>query len=93
MISHSAILAIVHAIYTTEGSSHTTHPFGIKHHYAHTSPARAAFNTVERFVRNHTNSSLNKVFIRELSNIYCPPSVDKVGHKNWNGNMVKILKL
>ena len=89
----ATIETVVQAIYCTEGGSHTKHPYGIMQHYQHTTPKNACFNTVNHFCVSHKIVKVDRYFITILSEQYCPPSVDPIGNKNWQHNMIQILHL
>lgn len=84
---------IASAIYRTEGSDKTIWPYGIKHHYLHTTPKQACINTIEHVSRDYNTVKIDKYFIYILADIYCPIKDDAVGNKNWKTNMVRILHL
>lgn len=93
MLSLTNVLLIAHAIYITEGSDHTKWPYGIKHHYAHTSPLQACCNTVQHFSKKNHCERITKEMIFGLADIYCPVQDDALGNKRWKNNMIKILHL
>ena len=84
--------SIVAAIRITEGV-HSSHPYGIIPKYHNTTPQRACFNTVNHFYLAHPQLMLTRGSIKQLSDVYCPQSVDPVGNRNWNNNMVKLLHI
>jgi hypothetical protein len=84
---------VIAAIYRVEGGTHTSHPYGVLTHYAHTSPHDACLNTVNHALRDYKLHSIDRAFITFLSERYCPPSCDKQGNANWKNNAIKILHL
>ena len=84
---------VVAAIYRVEGGTNTSHPYGVMTHYKHTSPHDACLNTVNHALRDYKCVAVDRAFIYYLADRYCPPSVDKVGNKNWKNNMVRILNI
>jgi len=93
LITSNQVETVVQAIYRTEGSSHTTHPYGIMQTYKHTTPHDACWNTIDHFIRRHKIVKIDKAFIYLLADQYCPPQDDPIGNKNWKYNMVMILNL
>lgn len=94
MIPIIELTNVVNAIWTTEGGANTSYPFGIKHHYKHTSPRQACVNTIEHFERNNPQyEHIDRYFIYQLSTIYIPEQDDKIGNKHWRVNMLRIMKL
>ena len=87
------LLAVVAAIYITEGSSNTKHPYGIIPRYINTTPKLACWNTVSNFCIASKAEKVNREFICKLGDKYCPPSCDPVGNKNWKRNMCLILHI
>ena len=85
--SDSWINAMADSIYLTEGGSHTKWEYGIKTHYAHTTPRQACLNTINHQVRLWEAKGRYKQFISFLSDSYCPYQCDPVGHERWIKNM------
>lgn len=93
MLTTAQTILLVHAIFIAEGGNRTHHPYGILAHYEHTSPRQACINTVQHFVISHPALSLNKVFVEQLADVYCPVASDKIGNINWKHNVERICKL
>lgn len=84
---------LANAIYITEGSAHTHFPYGIKHHYIHTTPRQACINTIKTVERQYKIHSVDRMFIYVLADRYCPVKDDPIGNHNWKVNMVRILNI
>ena len=67
---------LANAIYYSEGGSHTRWPYGIKHHYKHTSPRQACINTIEHRLQEWDGQGS---FIKYLGLTYSPPDINP----NW----------
>lgn len=88
IIGHSATIdaqVIANAIYKAENSK--TWPYGIKHHYKHTTPRQACINTINHQYARFLRQGQETDFIVFLAGVYCPASTDYQGHKNWIKNV------
>ena len=65
---------LANAIYKAENRK--TWPYGIKHHYKHTSPRQACLNTIARRLRSWNGKG---DFVVYLGKTYSPPSINP----NW----------
>lgn len=86
---------VVKAIYRAEGGEKTKHPYGIivgSRRFSTVEAKRWCENTVRNNYRRWQGSSETEDFITFLGNRYCPPSVDRVGNKNWIVNVNKLIK-
>ena len=80
-------------IYRVEGGTNTTHPYGILQHFHHTTPRQACINTIKTAMATYHCATIDRHFVILLANVYCPPSCDFVGNKNWKHNVIQILHL
>lgn len=81
---------IISAIRRVEG----THTYGVKLRGAKDYKGICERTVLNNYARWRGNEPmLSREYIVHLANVYCPPSVDKVGNKNWKRNMIWILKL
>ncbi len=93
MLSSNDVEQVASAIYRTEGGTNTLWPYGIKHHYVHTTPRQACINTIQHYARDHNITTVDSTFVRGLSYVYCPVQDDPIGNARWQKNMLQILHL
>lgn len=89
-LSRHELDAIVSAIYRTEGSSKTKHPYGVLGH-GHLTNQQARLMceaTVAHAWRDSLSQKVDKKFINFLADRYCPRSVDPLGNTRWKRNMI-----
>ncbi len=83
---------IADAIFKVENSH--SYPYGIKSINTHGNPAIAreiCITTVKNnFIRWQKSGSPGD-YLDFLADRYCPPSVDKIGNRNWKINIHKLL--
>jgi hypothetical protein len=79
-------------IYRAEGGAHTRYRYGILS-VRTSQPRKVCINTIEHcFVRWRNSGGFIRnpsgvAFLTELSNHYCPPSTDPIGHTRWLRNV------
>lgn len=94
MLHTNDILAVVAAIFITEGGNNAKVPYGILSCKVQSANEARAIctRTVIHAAKDFRADNISTNFIVRLSNRYCPPSCDPKGNKNWRRNMIAILK-
>ena len=75
------------AIYISEGGTHSKSPYGILGVPCHgiSDGRMICLRTIRHAERGFVGG--DQEFIAHLANIYCPPSVDPAGNRNWRHNV------
>ena len=74
---------IVNAIYIVEGGEHTKHPYGILS-VKTDNPRHVCLVTVYHNHVRWQNAGSHGDFLDYLADVYCPPSADPQGNRNWH---------
>jgi len=85
---------IADAIYKAEGGAKTRHPYGVLSVKVRDAAEarRVCKNTISRVYRVWSDGKKAETFVNTLADVYCPPSADPVGNKNWKKNVNYYLK-
>ena len=85
---------VADAIYKAEGGAKTRHPYGVLSVNVKDAAEarRVCKNTISRVYRVWSEGKKAETFVHTLADVYCPPSADPVGNKNWKKNVNYYLK-
>ena len=90
----NTLASIVMAIWTLEGGTNASVPYGIKS--VHVSSTEEARRVCERTVVNSLaaweKSGKNGCALVFIADRYCPAKTDPVGNRNWKRNIKILLK-
>jgi hypothetical protein len=82
---------IVDAIYRVEGGEKTKHPYGILS-VKTSDPRKVCLNTVKNNYIRWQKAGSKGDYLDYLADVYCPPSADPTGNKNWHKNIHALVK-
>lgn len=84
---------IADAIYRVEGGAKARKPYGILSVNVKTEleARKVCINTINNNFARWQKQTAQSNFLDFLANRYCPPSVDRVGNRNWKRNIKSIL--